>query len=438
MIQNLTLNLPYISIFAMAISFAAAGIAAYLKGLNKGRGEERIDSEKKLNALQKNSSSKDQMILALQTQVKLLREKEDQLTTLEAQMNQLRSTEDFYSKKVKPLEERLHQRGREISLLSEASLFLTSGDFQQTCDLVAFRAGILPHVKFARLLMLNEGGNTLRLAAGYNISENYLEMIRNRFELSVKNNPAGMAVENKVPFIVNDVMKDEYFSRWREVTSLYDYRSYVAMPLLRTHRILGVLEIFFEKTNVITKDILDIINIITNLGALALENCLFTERLEELSVTDGMTKAFNHAFLLKIFEQEIERAARYSHSLSFVMFDLDKFKQINDTLGHLKGDEVLMSVVGTMKQSVRGTDYVCRYGGDEFAILLPETGREDMMAVIEKIRQALSPLWKSLLPGTGVSIGYAVYPENGSTSTKLINHADNLIYEEKKRKKQVR
>ena len=121
-----------------------------------------------------------------------------------------------------------------------------------------------------------------------------------------------------------------------------------------------------------------------------------------------------------------------------IMFDLDNFKPINDTLGHQKGDEVLVSVVGIMKQTVRGTDYVCRYGGDEFAVILPETGREALIALIEKINRALSPLWKSLPPGTGVSIGYSVYPDDGSTSIQLIKHADNLIYEGKKRNKQSR
>ena len=243
-----------------------------------------------------------------------------------------------------------------------------------------------------------------------------------------------MAVRNSAPFVVDDVRRDDYFAQWREVAAMYDYRSYIAVPLLRPHRILGVVEIFLEKENVLTKDTLEIINIIANIGALAIENCLFTGELQELSVTDKMTSVYNHRFLIDTFGKEVERAARHQHAISYIMIDLDNFKTINDTLGHLKGDEVLMSVAKILKDTVRSTDYVCRYGGDEFGILLLETDREATIKVIEKLRSAAVPLWDSLPSGSNMSIGFAVYPEDGRSPADLIKHADSLIYQEKQAK----
>lgn|GEM_PF-1992714 len=412
--------LPVILSIAAIICAAvlAAAVLAYRRGRLAGRVEAQAERLKKRDSLQKDLLSKNR-----------------QIQTLEVKIRELGKTEDPSLRRLEALEDKLRQKVREISLLSEASLFLTTGDFQKTCDLIAFRAGILPHVKFARLYMLSEEGTRLRLVSGHNISEKYLEMIKDSFELSVNNIPAGVAVMSKVPFVVDDVSRDDHFARWREITTLYDYRSYIAAPLLRANKVLGVLEIFFEKENVPTKDALDVVNIIANMGALSLENCSFIDRLEELSRVDELTQAFNHRFLMNTFEKELERAVRYGHSLSYIMIDLDNFKTINDTLGHLKGDEVLSSVARIMKKTVRGTDYVCRYGGDEFGILLPETNEEETVRVLEKIRAELRSFWEGLPPGTGMSTGFSVYPEDGGTATELIRRADGCVYEKKREKK---
>lgn len=418
----LSIIMPILAIIGMVV----VGVVTYRRGKLNGRIEkQQTDNKKQREAFQKDILSKQKDILS----------KDQQIQTLQAQIHNLCNIEKSHIKGIESLKDKLRQKGREISLLSEASLFLTTGDFQQTCDLAAYRAGILPHVKFARLYMLNDEGTMLRLVSGYNISEKYLDMIKEKFDLSVNNIPAGVAVMNRVPFVVDDVSRDDYFAQWREITTLYDYRSYIAVPLLRTHRILGVIEIFFDKENVLTKDSLDIINIIANIAALAIENCLFIGKVQELSIIDELTLAYNHRFLINTFDKEIDRAVRHQKFLSYIMIDLDNFKTINDILGHLKGDEVLKSVSGIMKKTMRATDYVCRFGGDEFAIILPETNREDTIRVIEKMRDAVMPLWKSLPYGIDMSVGFSVYPEDGSTSTDLIKHADNLVYEEKRKKK---
>ncbi|MCL5023399.1 MAG: sensor domain-containing diguanylate cyclase [Nitrospirae bacterium] len=404
----------FILVGVCVLAVVGVAVLSYRRGRLSGRSEQKGANKERLKALQ------DEIIL-----------KKRQIDVFQTQIRGLGDAKQLHIRKREILEDKLRQKGREIALLSEASLFLTTGDFQKTCNLLAYRAGILPHVKFARLYLLDEESTKLRLASAYNISEKYIDMIKGDFEFPIGNIPAGTAVVNRMPLLVDDVYSDEYFSQWRQITALYDYRSYAAVPLLRSDRILGVLEIFFEKENIFGKDFLDIVNIIANVGALAVENALFTEKLHGMSIMDEVTGAYNRRFMINTFDAEIERAARHGHFLSFVMFDLDNFKTINDTLGHLKGDEVLRSVAGIMREVVRATDYVCRYGGDEFAILLPETGRKDAVGVIKKMRKATVSLWAGLPPGTGMSIGFSVYPEDGSTSEDLIRHADNLVYEEK-------
>ncbi|MDH5768822.1 MAG: sensor domain-containing diguanylate cyclase [Nitrospirota bacterium] len=337
-------------------------------------------------------------------------------------------------KRISVLENKLLQQSKEISLLSEFSLFLTAADIQKTCDLVAYRVGILTNAKFIRLYLLNDEGKLLRIVSGYNISDKYLEMLKDSYGFSVETTPPGITVKNKTPFIVNDVNKDDRFANWREISQSYGYLSYVAVPLLCTDRVLGVIDIFFEKANIFTDALLAMITTIANIGALAIENALFVSKFRELSTVDELTSLYNYRFLMNTLQNEIEKSARYNHPLSYIMIDIDNFKTINDTFGHLKGDEVLKTIADGLKNNLRKTDYACRYGGDEFAIILPVTGKEAATKVVQNIREVCTDMKEILFVEFGASIGVATYPDDGLTVSELINLADNFIYQEKKSK----
>jgi diguanylate cyclase (GGDEF)-like protein len=342
---------------------------------------------------------------------------------------------DILLKKIALLEEKLQQKSKEIALLGQSSLFLSASDFQKTCDLLAYRMGVLTNAKFARLYTLNEAGTRLTLAAGYNMSEKYLEMVKNRLEISVETSLTGIPLTNNMePFIVNDVYRDERFSSWFELTAMYDYRSYIAVPLLCTDRAVGVVEAFYEKTHVLSKDLLGMISIIANVGALAMENSMFISKLHMLSVTDELTSAYNHRFFMETFAREIINAVRHGRPLSYAMFDLDRFKQVNDTFGHLKGDEVLKAVAGAIRKEIRASDYLCRYGGDEFGLILPETNRAASEKVAEKVRAAVKAAGQAMSIDIDISLGLSSFPEDGLTVDELTRHADKLLYEEKRKK----
>jgi diguanylate cyclase (GGDEF)-like protein len=138
---------------------------------------------------------------------------------------------------------------------------------------------------------------------------------------------------------------------------------------------------------------------------------------------------FNRRFFETRITEELERAQRYHGSMSVIMLDIDKFKKLNDEFGHLLGDEVLRQVSAIFSAHLRKADIACRYGGEEFAIIVPETTGDHALAVAEKLRQVIEN-WH--FPGVShkvtVTGGVASYPQNGTTRDDLVRAADEALY----------
>jgi diguanylate cyclase (GGDEF)-like protein len=141
-------------------------------------------------------------------------------------------------------------------------------------------------------------------------------------------------------------------------------------------------------------------------------------KLEKLSVTDGLTELFNYRYLIQSIESELRRSTRYHRSLALLLIDIDYFKNLNDTYGHLCGDYVIRTVAKLLKNNVRGTDIVARYGGDELAVLLIETHTKSALEVAEKLKEAIAShafQWQTQELSVEVSIGMASAPGPGLT-----------------------
>jgi diguanylate cyclase (GGDEF)-like protein len=154
----------------------------------------------------------------------------------------------------------------------------------------------------------------------------------------------------------------------------------------------------------------------------------------ELSQTDALTGLFNRGHLFPTLEQEVQRTRRSSRGFCVLMVDLDGLKAINDSLGHLRGDEVLRAVGRVITGSIRAVDSAYRYGGDEFLILLPETEFIGAYVVAEKIREGVEQIGESLATdasATSVSIGLVSHPEDGLSSEELMVAADRAMYQAK-------
>jgi len=158
--------------------------------------------------------------------------------------------------------------------------------------------------------------------------------------------------------------------------------------------------------------------------------------LKQQVVRDGMTHLINHQHFLELLSQEISRAERYKHPLSLLMADIDLFKAINDDFGHPAGDRVIKAVAGSLQQEMRESDHVARYGGEEYAIILPDTQIQDAYIVAERIRKTIDSLrikYEDKLIHFTMSLGIACFqPEEKIASDKLIKRADSALYHAKK------
>ena len=175
--------------------------------------------------------------------------------------------------------------------------------------------------------------------------------------------------------------------------------------------------------------------------ALSLASLQLRESLREQSIRDPLTRLFNRRFPEESFERELQLAARKKQSVAVLFLDLDHFKRFNDTFGHDAGDLVLQSLADQLRNFFRATDLCCRYGGEEFAIILPEATSKDAATRANTLRLEVKSLRlqykKQSLGQLTLSVGVAAFPENGSTSSELLKIADQCLYESKERGRDV-
>jgi diguanylate cyclase (GGDEF)-like protein/putative nucleotidyltransferase with HDIG domain len=202
----------------------------------------------------------------------------------------------------------------------------------------------------------------------------------------------------------------------------------VALPITYGEQFLGVLYVeSAEPCQFPEQDIL-VLRTLADLFAGALHNALTFQRAQEQAITDGLTGVKTHRFLMEALSSEWKRSTRANRHFALVLMDLDRFKFVNDFYGHLEGDVVLQRVGHILEQNCRRSDVVARYGGDEFVILMPETGIEQARQLANKLRGwiAADPLLRD--KNITASFGIAAFPVHGATPQELIQVADSSMY----------
>ena len=208
----------------------------------------------------------------------------------------------------------------------------------------------------------------------------------------------------------------------------------IAVPLICGERILGVLE-GARKDRAFRKAEGALLDALSRPIASALANAVRIGEAERLSQTDDLTKLHNARYLRQFLLNEIRRARRYGTNVAALFLDLDDFKRVNDVHGHLAGSHVLMEMAAVILSSIRDTDAVARYGGDEFVIVLPDTGIELAGTVAERIRSKITGHsfngGRNLKLSLTASFGVAAFPQHASSPQQLIACADRAMYEAK-------
>lgn len=212
-----------------------------------------------------------------------------------------------------------------------------------------------------------------------------------------------------------------------------EQNSLLAVPIVYKEKGIGAVVVVSNEADYFTKREADFLSALANQAGVAIANAHFYKMMEHSAYTDGLTSLYNHRYFQIRLEEELRRAQRNKAKLSLLMLDIDYFKHYNDTNGHPRGDLVLKEIANTLTKSVRVIDVVSRYGGEEFAVILPETDEEIAFIVAERIRKNIEQ--NNLLDQEGypvtVSIGIASYPNSAGRKGELIEKADQALYRAK-------
>jgi len=217
----------------------------------------------------------------------------------------------------------------------------------------------------------------------------------------------------------------------------------VIVPLKAKNKVNGIIvadNIYTHKP--ITKDDLRMLVMLSNEAGLAIENSQLYEQTLIKSHMDSLTGLWNHGYFQYLLNKEIQNAQEKNLPLSLIMLDIDNFKTYNDTLGHQAGDQILVEISKILRDYSRKIDWVCRYGGEEFAIILPQTPKKEALSIAEQLRKKVEEypfIYEEVMPGKKItaSCGIASFPEDGKTNSELIASADKYLYQAKKQGKNL-
>jgi diguanylate cyclase (GGDEF)-like protein len=205
--------------------------------------------------------------------------------------------------------------------------------------------------------------------------------------------------------------------------------SRMCIPLVSFGQTLGVLALDSAKTDAFRDGDQQSLESVADICATAIQNAHYVDRVKQLAYLDGLTGIFNRRFFELRIMEEIERARRGGLGMAVIMADIDQFKRLNDEFGHVLGDEVLRQVSSLFHQQLRKIDVVCRYGGEEFGILLTQVNPEQAHQIAEKLRKMVEGWSFPGVPRTvTISAGAAAFPQHGTTRDELVRAADSALY----------
>ncbi len=324
----------------------------------------------------------------------------------------------------------LERRNEELETLVEIGKALTSClDLREILGVIMEKVGQLLRPKTWSLLLVDEHTGDLTFEIAVSPAAERLKDIRLRKGEGI----AGWVALHGEPLLIPNVARDERFAPKVDAVARFNTRSIVCVPLKSKNRILGVIELVnsLEESRFSEAD-LKILSTIADYAAIAIENARYVERVRELVVTDDLTGLYNSRYLLDLLDYEIDRARRYGYPVSLVFLDLDFFKDVNDTYGHLVGSRLLAEVGRLIRGQIRKADVAIRYGGDEFVVVLPNTPKEGAVTMATHLRTRLRDQYFLEDEGYRIrltaSFGVATFPDDAETKLALIRMADRAMY----------
>ena len=326
---------------------------------------------------------------------------------------------------------KLEERNRQNSLLSEMRELLQScSNAEEVPAIVVSYATKLFHGTDGALFLLNDSKTDLQSVASWG---NFPEDVDNNIFAP----DACWGLRQGRVYVVEDMKTSPICPHLKQSLS----NAYVCLPLIGKGELFGLLHLGTKRSA--QKDdrqwdiaeLKEIAVIFAEYLSLSIANIKLSEKLTSQSIRDPLTRLYNRRYMDEIIQHEILRAARQQTGIGVVMVDIDHFKQINDTYGHETGDEYLMELADFFRLKIRGSDFIFRYGGEEFILMLPESSVEDTYKYAELLRKEIKNMKIHFrgqrLPSITLSFGIAAYPDHGLDTIELIRVADKALYRAK-------
>jgi len=321
------------------------------------------------------------------------------------------------------------RKGQELTIFHDVAKALTSSlDLDSILQTIMEKMAEFFRPDTWSLLMVDEQRSELYFAIAVGDAADSLKNVR----LKVGEGIAGWVAQHGERLIVPDVNRDPRFTKRVDDMTEWKTQSIICVPLRSKHRVLGVIQLVNVELEGFKQDELSFLQTLCDYAAIAIENARAVEKIQELTITDDVTGLYNARHLYKTLETEVYRSARFGYEFTVLFIDLDHFKQVNDTFGHLIGSKLLSEIGYLIKAQLRLIDYAFRYGGDEFVILLPQTSKDAALNVARRLRDNLrtTPFCsdEGLNLTVKASIGLATYPHDAKTPHDIIRQADEMMY----------
>lgn len=318
----------------------------------------------------------------------------------------------------------LEQRKREISLLSEM------GDMLRACRSPEEAYGVIEPM--ASQLFPLESGSVSVITPGTTLVETVASWGASLGQRLFSVDDC-WALRRGRPHLVEQGRSGLICKHLREPGT----HTYICVPMMAQGELLGLLHMAIGEKGRSLETRQRFVMTVAEHIALALANLKLRETLRSQSIRDPLTGLFNRRYMEESLEREMRRASRGRHPVGIIMLDLDHFKKFNDAYGHDAGDALMRLVGSTLQRSIRAEDIACRYGGEEFTLILPEASLVDAAQRAESIRESIRNLnvqhRRQQLGGVTISAGVAIFPDHGPTGDAVIRAADAALYQAKSR-----
>ena len=331
--------------------------------------------------------------------------------------------------------EQIKKANREVYTLYElARVFSSSLNLEETLSLFATKIGELVPLDTCIVYLLNEDQS---VAVATHTEGKNSDTLKNR-KIKVGQGATGYAMKKRQPiYNINPGLDFSFY----QMEFIQEYTSMASLPLIANEKLIGAVSLYSCDLETYEDEHMRLLETLSRIASDAISTALRHAESKTQALTDSLTTLPNARSLQIQFDKEIARARRNNSNFQILMIDLDGFKAINDTFGHKVGDRLLKDISAIMGKQLRDYDFIARYAGDEFVVIVPETNDSAVRDLCLRMEKAVSEYKLDVGDGkfanVGVSLGAAAYPRNGETLDQIIIAADKAMYEVKGQRKAI-